>query len=83
MRKPKGDLRMRVRNFFAEVYRDRRKEWRWRLLAANGRKVTDSAEGYKNRGHAFRMVLRVTEAVTYLAERGMPAVILPPRRRRR
>ena len=27
-------------------YRDRRKKWRWRLLARNGRIVADSGEGY-------------------------------------
>jgi len=32
-----------------EFYRDRAKEWRWRLRASNGRIVADSGEGYKRR----------------------------------
>ena len=29
-----------------QVYRDRRGEWHWRLLAANNRTLADSVEGY-------------------------------------
>ena len=28
------------------VYKDRRGEYPWRLIAANGKNLTDSAEGY-------------------------------------
>jgi uncharacterized protein YegP (UPF0339 family) len=28
------------------VYKDRRNEYRWRLIAANGKILADSAEGY-------------------------------------
>ncbi|WP_228044883.1 DUF1508 domain-containing protein [Rhodococcus pyridinivorans] len=31
------------------LYRDRRGEYRWRRRAANGRVISDSAEGYKRR----------------------------------
>jgi len=31
-----------------EVYEDSRKEWRWSLVAANGRTLSYSGEGYKN-----------------------------------
>lgn len=31
------------------VYKDARNEWRWTLRSSNGRKVADSAEGYKRR----------------------------------
>jgi uncharacterized protein len=30
-------------------YEDNQKQWRWRLLADNGRIVADSSEGYHNR----------------------------------
>jgi uncharacterized protein len=33
-----------------EIYKDKRKEWRWRLKARNGRKVANSGEGYKRPG---------------------------------
>jgi uncharacterized protein YegP (UPF0339 family) len=29
-------------------YRDRAGEWRWRFIAANGRTIADSAEGYSS-----------------------------------
>ena len=37
-----------------KIYRDRRGEYRWRLIAANGRTVADSAEGYDSRSNARR-----------------------------
>ncbi len=30
-----------------EIYQDRRKEWRWRLKASNGKILAVSSEGYK------------------------------------
>jgi uncharacterized protein YegP (UPF0339 family) len=32
-----------------KVYKDKAGEWRWRLVAANGRTVADSGEGYHNK----------------------------------
>ena len=29
-------------------YRDRRGQWRWRFVAANGRIIADSGEGYNS-----------------------------------
>ena len=31
------------------VYKDTKGEWRWRLKAANGKVVADSAEGYSSK----------------------------------
>lgn len=31
------------------IYRDEKQEWRWRLIASNGRIVAVSGEGYKTR----------------------------------
>jgi uncharacterized protein YegP (UPF0339 family) len=39
-----------------EVYQDRAELWRWRLVAANGRIVADSGEGYSRRRDALRAV---------------------------
>ncbi len=36
------------------VYRDRIGEYRWRLVATNGRTVGDSGEGYDSRSNARR-----------------------------
>ncbi|HEV7743789.1 MAG TPA: DUF1508 domain-containing protein [Pyrinomonadaceae bacterium] len=34
-----------------QIYQDHKNEWRWRLRAANGRIVADSAEGYNSKQH--------------------------------
>lgn len=31
-----------------EIYPDRSGEWRWRLVASNGKTIADSGEGYNN-----------------------------------
>jgi len=31
------------------IYRDRANEWRWTLIAGNGRIISDSGEGYHNK----------------------------------
>lgn len=37
-----------------EVYKDGAFEWRWRLVAANGRVIADSGESYTRQGDAER-----------------------------
>lgn len=32
-----------------QIYRDRKREFRWRLLASNGRIIADCAEGFGRR----------------------------------
>lgn len=32
-----------------KIYQDTRREWRWRLVAANNRTLADSAEGYTSK----------------------------------
>ena len=39
-----------------QIYCDARREWRWRLVAANGRTIADSGEGYKRKSGALRAV---------------------------
>ena len=43
----------------AEIYRDGDGDWRWRLIARNGRIVATSGEGYVNLSHAKRMARRL------------------------
>lgn len=45
-----------------EIYRDKADEWRWRLLAANGRTIADSGEGYKNYTDCWDAVFLLREA---------------------
>jgi uncharacterized protein YegP (UPF0339 family) len=56
--------------FKAEIYRDARQEFRWRVRAPNGRIVADGAEGYRSRSDCVRMLTmlcRVAE-VEHLVE---------------
>lgn len=32
-----------------EIYKDAKKEWRWRIIARNGDIIAASCEGYKNK----------------------------------
>ena len=45
------------------IYQDQAGEWRWRLKAANGRKISDSAEGYSSKAGAKRAVDTVINTV--------------------
>ena len=45
------------------VYKDKRGEWRWQLVAANGRVIGDSGEGYTDKGHCIAMVNRSRDEV--------------------
>lgn len=36
-----------------KLYKDRAYQWRWRYVAANGRTIADSGEGYYNRQDAL------------------------------
>ncbi len=50
-----------MRTATLDVYRDRRREWRWRLKASNGRILADSGEGYRRRGSAVHGARRIRE----------------------
>lgn len=43
------------------VYKDDAQEFRWRLVARNGRTVADSGEGYTTRSGALKAVKRLNE----------------------
>lgn len=45
-----------------EVYRDSANEWRWRLVASNGKIIADSGEGYKSKQGARRGIQSVKKA---------------------
>lgn len=46
------------------IYRDGRREWRWRLRASNGRIMTDSGEGYRRQVSVRKAVKRVRAILT-------------------
>lgn len=41
------------------IYKDRKGEYRWTLESRNGKKIADSAEGYKTKAHARKMVSKI------------------------
>jgi uncharacterized protein YegP (UPF0339 family) len=47
---------------YVQVYQDLRGEWRWRLVATNGRIIADSAEGYTREADCHEAIDRVAEA---------------------
>ena len=52
-----------------EIYEARRglalrKQWRWRIVAKNGRIVANGGEGYNNRSDLLRALEIVKEALT-------------------
>lgn len=44
-----------------QIYEDREKQWRWRAVAANGRIIADSAEGYDSEANVRRALNTVAE----------------------
>lgn len=44
-----------------EIYRDRRKQFRWRLKAANGHVLATSSEGYKAKADCRNAIDRIKE----------------------
>ena len=44
------------------VYRDRAGEYRWRVVAGNGRVVADSAEAYASKSNAVKAATRLAWA---------------------
>lgn len=48
-----------MKPFRLTIYRDKKREWRWRLKHANGCIVADSGEGYTRKSDARRAWWRV------------------------
>jgi uncharacterized protein YegP (UPF0339 family) len=42
-----------------EYYKDKKGEWRWRLVASNGRIIADSGEGYSSERECLADIDRV------------------------
>ncbi len=41
------------------LFKDKKHEWRWKLLARNGKSIAVSGEGYKRSSAARRAIYRV------------------------
>lgn len=46
-----------------EIYKDRKKEWRWRLKARNGKIIAVSGEGYKRKRTSYNIILKIIAAM--------------------
>lgn len=46
-----------------ELYQDNADEWRWRLVASNGKIIADSGEGYQSKQGAERGIRSVKQSV--------------------
>lgn len=46
------------------LYRDAKREWRWRLVARNGRIVATSGEGYKRKASALAAMFGIIGAIS-------------------
>ncbi len=57
---------MKTKHNTFTVYRDKRKEWRWRLTASNGRILADSGEGYKRKRDCLAALLSVSRGSVVL-----------------
>lgn len=45
--------------YTALLFKDRKREWRWRIVSRNGRIVATSGEGYKQRGACLRTLQKL------------------------
>ncbi|MGH8727993.1 MAG: YegP family protein [Burkholderiales bacterium] len=54
------------------MYPDIRGEWRWYLQSANGRKLADSGEGYKNKQDCFAAIELVKSSMYAEVRESLP-----------
>jgi uncharacterized protein YegP (UPF0339 family) len=51
---------MSKRTYDVDVYKDKAGEFRWRLVAPNGKIIADGGEGYSTRASAVRAAKRLS-----------------------
>lgn len=54
---------MNARKPTFEVFQDNAAEWRWRLVASNGKIIADSGEGYQSKQGVKRGIESVKKSV--------------------
>jgi uncharacterized protein len=47
-----------------EIYLDKKKEFRWKLLSSNGNVIADSGEGYKRRSSCKKSLLKMIAKIS-------------------
>ena len=53
-------------NAIVEIYRDKGKQWRWRMRAANGNIIANGGEGYKNKGDCVAMIDSISRGINVI-----------------
>lgn len=53
-----------ARELSFQVFKDAKGEWRWRLLAANGKRIAGSGEGYKSKSACIAAIELVRKSAT-------------------
>lgn len=59
-----------------EVYESRDNAWRWRLIAANGKIIADSGEGYVTEYNAVRAAKRTKELAPHAPVKRLDGTVL-------
>lgn len=59
-----------MKKYTFEIYRDKKKEYRWRLVASNGKVVGDSAEGYKRKASVLSVLNKLVDHTTNFIIKG-------------
>ena len=59
-----------MRTTTIQVYQDKAKEWRWRLVHTNGNILANSSEGYANKGDMLEIIenIRTYMETAYIRE---------------
>lgn len=58
-----------MKKYTFEIYRDKKKEFRWRLKASNGKIIADSAESYNRKGMMLKTLKKLIQAMIYSIEK--------------
>ena len=53
-----------MREYKFEIYKDKDKQYRFRIVASNGRIVADSAEGYRTKFFCKKNIVRLQEMIS-------------------
>lgn len=69
-----------MKNPKAEIYQDRKNQWRWRLYAKNGRIVADSGEGYNSKTVAKNRLALVMNLLSLVLTNGKVEVTEKPKK---
>lgn len=53
-----------MKKYTFEIYRDKKKEFRWRLKASNGRIIAESGESYQRKGMMMKTLKKLISSMS-------------------